>query len=136
MENICLNLTINKIIRNKLQTKLESLNIDFDNYVENLIKKDVEAYIEFDEGFYYDTYTNKLFNRFKTEISFTNLEKGLFYLLLKNRGQIVSVEEIKERVWKDREMSIFSLRNVIKKIRDKTYREIIKTHSNNGYQLS
>lgn len=136
MENICLNLTINKIIRTKLETKLESLNIDFDNYVENLIKKDVEAYIEFDEGFYYDTYTNKLFNRFKTEIAFTNLEKGLFNLLLKNRGKIITVDEIKEKVWKDREMSIFSLRNVIKKIRDKTYREIIKTYSNNGYQLN
>lgn len=136
MENICLNLTINKIIRNKLETKLESLNIDFDNYVENLIKKDVEAYIEFEQGFYYDTYTSKLFNRFKTEIAFTNLEKGLFNLLLKNRGKIITVDEIKEKVWKEREMSIFSLRNVIKKIRDKTYREIIKTYSNNGYQLN
>ena len=136
MENICLNLTINQNIKTKIDMKLENLDIEFGNYVENLIKKDVEAYIDFDEGFYYDIFANKLFNRFKTEIVFTKLEEGLFNLLLENRGEIVSIEDIKELVWEGREMSIFSLRNVVKKIRDKTYREIIRTYSNNGYQLN
>lgn len=136
MENICLNLTINKNIKSKMETKLEKLNINFDNYIESLIKKDIEFYIEFDEGFFYDLSTNKLLNRFKTEITFTRLERNLFNLLLKEKGRIVSSDEIKEIVWRDREMSIFSLRNVIKKIRDKTYKDIIKTYSSNGYKIN
>lgn len=42
---------------------------------------------------------------------------------------------IKDVVWRGKDMSIYTMRNIVNKIRQKTYYEIIKNHSNKGYTI-
>ena len=58
---------------------------------------------------------------------------NIFDIILKSQGTIVDVETIKKSAWKDKNTSIFTLRNMIKQIRDKTYYGLIKSHSSRGY---
>ena len=55
--------------------------------------------------------------------------------IISNDKDIVSVEDIKNAVWEGKEMSVFTLRNVVKKIRDKSYYGILKNKSNCGYSI-
>ncbi len=86
------------------------------------------------EGIYYDAYRERFYDK-KGAVSFTKLEYQLLKLLLDNHDRITSYEEIKEKVWKGKKMSIFTMRNVVNKIRNKTYYSIIKNNSSKGYQI-
>ena len=85
-------------------------------------------------GLYYDDYRERFYND-HGPVNFTKFEFDLLKLLLDNHNSIISYEEIKEKVWKEKKMSIFTMRNVINKIRNKTYYEIIKNNSSSGYQI-
>ena len=85
-------------------------------------------------GLYYDDYRERFYDE-NGAISFTRLEFDLLKLLLDNNNRIIDYDEIKEKVWKEKKMSIFTMRNVINKIRNKTYYEIIKNNSSSGYQI-
>lgn len=85
-------------------------------------------------GLYYDEYRERFYNE-NGAIDFTKLEFNLLKLLLDNSSEIISYDEIKEKVWKEKKMSIFTMRNVINKIRNKTYYEIIRNNSSSGYQI-
>ena len=41
----------------------------------------------------------------------------------------------KNNVWKDKKMTLFTLRNIIRNIREKTYHDLIKNVSNHGYKM-
>merc|ERR1711879_51103 len=84
---------------------------------------------EFSEGFYYDNYRELFFDKFGKKIDLTKLEYGLLRLLLDN------INDIKDKVWKGKKMSVFTMRNVVNKIRQKMYYGIIKNHSNKGYTI-
>jgi len=90
--------------------------------------------ISLDENVYYDSYRERFYDKLG-EISFTKFEYQVLKLLLQNHAKVTSYEEIKEEVWKDKKMSIFTMRNIINKIRKKTYYGIIKNISSNGYQI-
>ena len=51
-------------------------------------------------------------------------------------GEIVTYEDISELVWKGKVFSIYSLRNVVKHIREKTDGTFIQNSSNRGYILN
>ncbi len=87
-----------------------------------------------DSDVYYDSYRERFYNK-SGEISFTKFEFQVLKLLLLNNARVTTYEEIKEKVWKDKKMSIFTMRNIINKIRNKTYYGIIKNISSNGYQI-
>jgi len=87
-----------------------------------------------EKNIYYDAYRERFYNK-SDEISFTKLEFQVLKLLLQNHARITTYEEIKQKVWKDKKMSIFTMRNIINKIRNKTYYDIIKNISSNGYQI-
>ncbi len=91
--------------------------------------------IEFQEGIYFDEYRDQFFKIDGSLIDFTRLEKGFMKLLIAKRGEIVDYDTIKHVVWKGKNMSIYTMRNIVNKIRQKTYYEIIKNHSNRGYIL-
>ena len=91
--------------------------------------------IEFQEGIYFDEYRDQFFKAGGNLIDFTRLEKGFMKLLIAKRGDIVDYDMIKSVVWKGKNMSIYTMRNIVNKIRQKTYYEIIKNHSNKGYTL-
>jgi DNA-binding response OmpR family regulator len=85
-------------------------------------------------GLYYDDYRERFYNE-NGAISFTRLEFDLLKLLLDNHNQIIDYDVIKEKVWKEKKMSIFTMRNVVNKIRNKTYYDVIKNNSSSGYQI-
>lgn len=87
-----------------------------------------------DHNIYYDSYRERFYDN-SGAISFTKFEFQVLKLLLDNSNKIISYDEIKEKVWKDKKMSIFTMRNVINKIRKKTYYNIIKNNSSSGYQI-
>jgi len=91
--------------------------------------------IEFREGFYFDKYREQMFDKNNKIVEFTRLEYGLITLLINRPDEIVDYDMIHKEVWKDKKMSIFTMRNVINKIRQKTYYEIILNRSNKGYTI-
>ena len=89
--------------------------------------------IEFRNGFYFDKYREQLFDKNNKIVEFTKLEYGLITLLINKSDEIIDYDMIHKDVWKEKNMSIFTMRNVINKIRQKTYYEIILNRSNKGY---
>jgi DNA-binding response OmpR family regulator len=91
--------------------------------------------IEFQNGIYFDEYRDQFFKAGGAAVDFTRLEKGFLKLLIAKRGEITDYDTIKEVVWKGKNMSIYTMRNIVNKIRQKTYYEIIRNHSNRGYVI-
>lgn len=91
--------------------------------------------IEFDQGIYFDEYRDQFFKAGGVLIDFTRLEKGFLKLLIQKRNEVVDYDMIKDVVWKGKDMSIYTMRNIVNKIRQKTYYEIVKNHSNKGYTI-
>ncbi len=91
--------------------------------------------LEFQKGIYFDEYRDQFFKSGGVLIDFTRLEKGFMKLLISKKGDIVDYDTIKDVVWKGKNMSIYTMRNIVNKIRQKTYYEIIRNHSNRGYTL-
>ena len=91
--------------------------------------------IEFENGIYFDEYRDQFFKPGGVLIDFTRLEKSFLKLLIVKRNEITDYDTIKEVVWKGKDMSIYTMRNIVNKIRQKTYYEIIKNHSNKGYTI-
>lgn len=91
--------------------------------------------IEFENGIYFDEYRDQFFKSGGVLIDFTRLEKSFLKLLITKRNEITDYDTIKDIVWKGKDMSIYTMRNIVNKIRQKTYYEIIKNHSNKGYTI-
>jgi len=91
--------------------------------------------IEFQGGIYFDEYRDQFFKTGGVLVDFTRLEKAFLKLLISKKSDIVDYDLIKEVVWKGKDMSIYTMRNIVNKIRQKTYYEIIRNHSNKGYTI-
>jgi DNA-binding response OmpR family regulator len=87
-------------------------------------------------GYYFDDYRETLFDKHNKKINLTSTELKLLKLIIDNRGDVISYEEIEEEVWRDKEMSLFTMRNVVNKIRQKSYPGIIRNVSGRGYILT
>ncbi|MGM0519719.1 MAG: response regulator transcription factor [Campylobacterota bacterium] len=91
--------------------------------------------IEFQNGIYFDEYRDQFFKAGGVLIEFTRLEKAFLKLLISKKDEIVDYKTIRDVVWKGKDMSIYTMRNIVNKVRQKTYYEIIKNHSNKGYTI-
>lgn len=91
--------------------------------------------IEFQNGIYFDEYRDQFYKSGGTLIDFTRLEKGFLKLLIAKKGEVVDYDTIKNVVWKGKNMSIYTMRNIVNKVRQKTYYEIVRNHSNKGYVI-
>ena len=91
--------------------------------------------VQFENGFYFDVNKEILFQG-KRVIKLTKTEKKLVNLLALNPNVLITYEDISSVVWKGKEFSIYSLRNVIKHIREKTDETFIKNSSNRGYVIN
>lgn len=91
--------------------------------------------VQFENGFYFDVNREVLFQG-KKIIKLTKIEKKLVHILALNPNTLVTYEDISKVVWKGKEFSIFSLRNVVKHIREKTDETFIKNSSNKGYVIT
>ena len=91
--------------------------------------------VQFEKGFYFDVNKEILFQD-KKIIKLTRTERRLVSLLASNVNNLVTYEDIASVVWKGKEFSIYSLRNVVKHIREKTDELFIKNSSNRGYVIN
>lgn len=91
--------------------------------------------IQFENGYHFDLSTEELFHD-KKIIKLTKIEKKLIKLLSLHPNALVSYEDIASEVWKGKVFSIYSLRNVINHIREKTNETFIRNFSNRGYILN
>lgn len=91
--------------------------------------------VQFENGYHFDLTREELFFG-KKIIKLTKTERKLIKVLAENTNKLVTYEEISDIVWKGKVFSIYSLRNVIKHIREKTDESFIKNSSNRGYILT
>lgn len=122
-------------IDEKTQKRIQELNMLPSEYINMLIDKDINGIVKLDNGFYYNRTNSKLFNSFNKEVNLTRIEEALFKLLLENKNKIVSIDEIHRVAWKGKNMTRFTLRNKVRTLRNKTYYDLIKNHSNIGYEM-
>ena len=89
--------------------------------------------IKLGQGFYFDVYRDRVYNKASKVVELTKLELGLLKLIIENKGKVVNYDQIAKAVWKGKNMSIFTMRNVVNKIRTKTYYDIFNNASSQGY---
>lgn len=135
-----MNLNLTKEQQSKLKKKLKSNKQTLDEYVTSLVIKDIEGKYDLGESFYYDLESNRLFNKKNEVVQLSKLENNILkYLILvqdEDQSRKVSAEELYDKCWDRRkEFSIFTVRNFIKRIRDKTHYDIINNTSNVGYSI-
>ena len=126
-----------KLIDNKLEffDELSKLNnVTIEEMVLNFIDDKLNSIILLEHGFYYDKIAKRLFTSNNQIVKLSNYEELLFDLLINNLNEFVTIENIFNHIW-GKEVSIFTLRNIIKKIRDKTYYEIIFNKNSYGYKI-
>lgn len=126
---------LNYKIINLTPKKYRSLSKEqINEIIDNNITLKVSNVYELDHDFNYCLGTRSLYKNNEI-IPLTKLENKLVNLLVSNNKEFISIDTIKKEVWEGKEMSIFTMRNIIKKIRDKTYFGIIKNKSNYGYSI-
>ncbi len=86
------------------------------------------------EDFIFDNNSLSLYKN-NTLISLTKREKELFYLLIKHKNQLVTTQDLKEKLW-DSEVNDEALRTFIKRVRIKTSKDLIENVSGQGYLIS
>ncbi|MGB5791601.1 helix-turn-helix domain-containing protein [Poseidonibacter sp.] len=136
MENLILDIEIDENAKESLLKKALKSELSVKEYIEKLVVLDINSTIDLENDYTYNYNLNKLYDNFNKEVSLTKIENALLELLLKNKGKIVKIETIAEVIWKDKEMTRFTLRNKIKSIRDKSFYELIVNHSNIGYCIN
>lgn len=102
-------------------------------YISLILKKNSKVYFNHDYSFCLDK--NKFFFKEK-EISLTNLEFRFLKYLVEHKNRLIDYETIIDYVWEGKDCSIFSMRNIVNKIREKSFYEIIKNISNKGYIIN
>lgn len=135
---------MHKIILEFTQNEYEKIK-DISNeksIEESLIKiiREKINYIPLNSNFRYHLESKSIYKNNNTKIKLTRIEEELFYYLItfsiNNIDAYVDIEQIVKDVWKKNNTSIFSIRNKIAAIRDKTFREIIKSKNNHGYRIN
>eukprot|EP01155_Anaeramoeba_flamelloides_P008174 Anaeramoba_flamelloidesa119242_29.p1 GENE.a119242_29~~a119242_29.p1 ORF type:complete len:137 (+),score=13.80 a119242_29:47-457(+) len=129
--NISIDLT--KDMERFLKSKSKEFNLSIEDTLKEILSQQIDSRLDLGKGFYYDKVVKKVFDKKNNDVGLTKTQMSIFHTLLKNRDNIVDVEIIKKNAWKDKNTSIFTLRNMIKQIRDKTFYGLIKSHSSRGY---
>ncbi len=106
--------------------------------IEQLIKlfysKDNQELIDLNHGFQYNILKNELFNK-KGLINLTKKENELLFCLISHKNQFVSIDQLRIEVWDDKYINESDIRISIKKIRDKTTKDLITTQRGLGYKI-
>jgi DNA-binding response OmpR family regulator len=114
------------------------------NIDENLLVNNIELSlnflngnkkVQFEKGFYFDI-TNEILFQDKKIIKLTRIEKKLISLLASNVNELVTYEDIASIVWNGKKFTIYTLRNAVKHIREKTDESFIKNSSSRGYVIN
>ena len=126
---------LNSTIKNFTPSEYRSLTVaQINDMMDKNIPFKVSNVYKLDHDFSYCLGTQTLYKNDEV-VALTKLENKLLQLVVSKKGEAVSIETIKIEVWENKDMSIFTLRNMIKKIRDKSYYGILKNKSNHGYSI-
>lgn len=132
MKTIELQLSDN--LNKKLQNVLNEEELSLNDYVNKIVTQELNSKHDYGNGFYYDSRKDKFYDSENKEIPLTKIQKNILLVLYANKNEIVSIEQIVKESWpKSKDVAIFTVRNMIKQIRDKTYKQIIVSHSSRGY---
>lgn len=129
-------LSINEDLFYKILDHLYTEEITIESYMLKLIEKDLNSIIFLGNDFTFCTDKEKIYSKDNKEIFLTKIEEKIFKLLLNNLNKIVSQEEFYDNIWKNKNISIYALRNKIMAIRNKLYPELITNISNRGYKMN
>lgn len=92
--------------------------------------------ISLDNNFIYDKNNKELVDGEGKVVKLTKLEREIIHLLISNMDKTVDYSTIESYAWQEKSMSIEALRMRIKKIRQKTYNDIIENISGCGYRIN
>ena len=123
------------LLKNESFTKLvqEIENINFKkNEQENEQKT---QFVNLSEDFYYNTDENSIFKNNEI-VMLTKQENSLIQELIKAKGGYISTNQLQDIISTQEIASIDTLRTVIKRIRKKTYQNIIINKSGVGYKIN
>lgn len=113
-------------------------SIEISNLIESRVPFIVAEKIEFKEDIYYCSCREKLFKKINSqekEIKLTKTEQGIIKLLVENKGKTIEYAKLEKEIWGEKEPTKFTVRNMINKIREKTYQDFIINKSNIGYMI-
>ena len=127
-------LELNRETYNKLLKNSASSEMSVDEYIKSILEKELVGTVRLEYDYVYDL-KKRVLMKGDTVIILTDLEKQLIDLLIRNINKFVSSDEIIENLSRSKKMSIFSMRNFIKKIRDKTSKDLITVKSAVGYMI-
>ncbi len=106
--------------------------------IEQIIKSQCfgtsEDVIKLYDNYSFDVKTNTLYEN-EVIIELTQKERNLVSLLIQNRGVYVSIETLHEVIWENRDILYADIRMCIKRIRNKTNKDFIKTKRFVGYKI-
>ncbi len=91
--------------------------------------------LELSDGFYVNLKNRELYKK-NQKIELTKIEKKLFLALLKRVNFYVPTETLINEVWENKEILESDLRMCIKRIRDKTDKNLIKNRRGLGYMIA
>lgn len=117
---------------------IDMTSIEISNLIESRVPFIVAEKIEFKEDIYYCSCREKLFRKTDSqekEIKLTKTEQGIIKLLVENKGKTIEYTKLEKEIWGEKEPTKFTVRNMINKIREKTYQDFIINKSNIGYMI-
>lgn len=130
------NISFQDEVFEKIQVKAISEDKTIEKYIEDVIEEEVTVF-KLSEGFKYKVKDRQLINPQGQQVTLTRKEEKVLNILIDNVNNIVELEVFFRDIWKNKtsDATLYSLRNFIKSIRDKTTYEIIQNVSGIGYSI-
>jgi two-component system, OmpR family, response regulator len=113
---------------------LIELKFRIEQLIKNSCFKTLDDIIQVVPDYEFDVKKNILYKE-KEQIDLSFKESELVSYLVQNRGFFVSIETLHERIWENKEISYSDIRMCIKRIREKTCKDFIKTKRFVGYKI-
>ena len=126
---------LSKQTEEKLTNHLKQRNIDVNDYIQELITKDISNTFYFQSGYKFNLVNSRLYDPKGIEVELSNKPCLILKFLILNKDRPVATQEISQYIWNTPDTSVFTIRNMIKKIRDESYRDIITNYMNLGYKI-
>ena len=113
---------------------LIELKFRIEQLIKNSCFKTFDDFIQIAVDYEFDVKKNILYKD-DIEIDLSFKESELVSFLVQNRGFFVSIETLHERIWENKDISYSDIRMCIKRIREKTCKDFIKTKRFVGYKI-
>jgi DNA-binding response OmpR family regulator len=129
LEAVSLNLVKYLVKPMEEEPLFEAINLCFEQ-----IKTQNPTIVHISKEYQYDTFNQTLIHNNQI-VTLTESQHKLLTILIKNRGRIVSYEEIENFVWFDKVMSSDALRSLMRDVRKLIGKEKIENISKCGYRI-